>query len=256
MNDKLKDAFGKALRFGQQAVQYVKDKQAERQYQGDLAAMKSYIQTYLELPAQGQAHFPTPPAATVIGTWSPEQLHEEVAKYPLSSIRDSRLSHEFGFRNAIIEKTFPCVVELVGNQKAVIGVCKRRSGDMSDVERNHFLLVELMHLYGIITENERIIHGFAVITNSKNYSFDTRFSEKRQKQRNIGLIGPYQGMMMPIDNEDTSSVYATYRHLKENVSILGSVGGCLSKLREAAPHNKTAQRLLAEFSQPKMLSAA
>lgn len=254
MNEKLKNAFGKALRFGQQTIQYVREKRAERQYQGDLAAMKSYIQTYLELPAQGQAHFPTPPAASVVGTWSPEQLHEEVAKYPLSSLRDSRLSHEFGFRNAIVEKTFPCVVELIGNQGAVIGVCKRRSDQMTDVERNHFLLVELMHLYGFITESERTVHGFAVIANSKDYSFNTRFSEKRQKQRGIGLLGPYQ--MMPIDNEDTNSVYATKSHLTNTVSILGSAGGCLSKLREVAPHNKTAQRLLAEFSEPRMLSAA
>lgn len=254
MNENLKNAFGKAIRFGQQTIQYVKEKQAERRYQADMTAMTSYIQTYQGLPAQGQAHFPEPPASTVIGTWSAEQLHEEVGKYPLSSIRDSRLSKEFGFRNAIVEASFPCVVELVGNQGAVIGVCKRRSDQMTDVERNHFLLVELMHLYGIISENERIVHGFAVIANSKNYSFSTRFSERRQKQRGIGLLGPYQ--MMPIDNEDTSSVYATQSHLTNTVSILGSVDGCLSKLREVAPHNKTAQRLLAEFSEPRMLSAA
>jgi hypothetical protein len=256
VDSRLKDIFQKFIRATQQTVRYVKDKYAEHKYRSDLAAMLGYVQKYSEMPAQGQAHFPTPPPIATIEAWSADQLRQEVKQYPISSINDKRLSHEFGFRNAIVQTTFPCVVELVGPQGAVIGVCKRTSGQMTEVERNHFLLVELMHLYGFITADERIVHGLAVIANSPKHDFNTRFSEKRQKQRNVGLIGPYRDMMMPIDTQDTNAVSSTYYQLKNNVSILGSVGGCLGKLRELAPSDKTAERLLAEFSRPGMLSSS
>lgn len=252
MNSKLKDTVGKTIQLGQQTFQFLKEKYAAYQHQSDLKAMRTYHQIYQALPPQGQAHFPTPPDLKTIESWSAEQLHQERGTYPLTSISDKRLSTEFGFRNAILEKSFPCVVEIEGKEKAVVGSCKRRSGDMTDKERNHFLLVELLHLYGLLSAQERVLHGFVVIANSNSYTVDTRYTEKRAKQRAIGLVPHYQEYS--IDTQDRASVYLTIEHLEENTSIVASAETCLRTLKNTARRNQTAQRLLTEFSRPGMLS--
>lgn len=252
MNSKLKATVGKTIQLGQQTFQFLKEKYAAYQYQSDLKAMRTYHQIYQALPPQGQAHFPTPPDLKTIESWSAEQLHQERGTYPLTSISDKRLSTEFGFRNAILEKSFPCVVEIEGKEKAVVGSCKRRSSDMTDKERNHFLLIELLHLYGFFSEQERTLHGFAVIANSDAYTVDTRYTERREKQRAVGWVPPFKEY--PIDTDDRRSVYLTIDHLEKNTSIVASAETCLRTLKNTARRNQTAQRLLTEFNHPGMLS--